>query len=457
MSINPLGAPINYTATMPDLSQAFQGFGEALQGVQQRHQADALRQQYAADLQSTLANPTQQAWGALIAKYPQQREAFAKSAELYGKDKVQNEFWQGMEVSNALENGNPDVAKAKLTELVAARKNSGQPAGIYEQVLSALDNGNIQGAQGATNMALSMLDPDAFQKALKNKVEAGTTEAQIAAAKSKAEKEGYEAKQTPQRLALEAAKTMGEIRNIDSQIGERAARLNLDRDKLQSDVEMKLYEFGQKNAQLDTDGRKLVNDSVVAAVAAGQTAGLMDDLATRLEQAGGGYGGLSRASEWFKEATGNQNYMSELRKEYVRLKNNQAIKSLPPGPATDKDIDMAMRGFPSDTADASTIASFLRGMSKMNNLTAATENAKAEWVNSVGSLGRATRDVVVDGVKVPAGMSFVDFTKNYVANKAKQSATETQQQALPQRSYMRWAKPQGTPQAGQLGSGTYGQ
>lgn len=223
MSINPLGGPINYTATMPDLTQAFTGFNAALQDLGQMRQADALRQQYAADLQSTLANPTQQAWAALIAKYPQQREAFAKSAELYGKEKMQNEFWQGMEVSNALENGNPDVAKAKLTELVAARKNSGQPAGIYEQVLSALDNGNIQGAQGATNMALSMLDPDAFQKALKNKVEAGTTEAQIQEAKAKANKTEAEASSAATAAKFAESKAVMDLRMSDEQIKKWAA------------------------------------------------------------------------------------------------------------------------------------------------------------------------------------------------------------------------------------------
>lgn len=465
--------PIDYLSMLPQkgLAESFTsglqsglGFRQVLDLRKKEEEAKAAKEQYANDLQQTLANPTQQAWGALIAKYPGQREAFAKSAELYGKDKVQNEFWQGMEVSNALESGNPDVAKAKLTEIVTARKNSGQPAGIYEQVLTAIDNGNITGAQGATNMALSMLDPDSFQKALQNKVKAQTVGAEVAkiggeaqGAVAEGKRKTYEAKQTPQRLALESAKTMAEIRNIDSQIGERAGRLNLDRDRLQSDVEMKLYEFGQKGQTLDADGRKLVNESVVASVAAEQASGQMEDLATRLEQAGGGYGGLSRASEWFKEATGQQNYMSELRKEYVRLKNSQAIKALPPGPATDKDIDMALKGFPSETADSATIASFLRGMAKMNNLTAATEQAKAEWVNSVGSLGRANRDVVVDGVQVPAGMSFVDFTKNYIGNKVKQSTTQAQQQAVPQRSYMRWANPQGAAPAGQLGSGTFGQ
>lgn len=466
--------PINYTAMMPqiDLGQTIlQGLqtGAAFNAMRDRRKeqerANLAQEQYRKDLQGALNNPSQQTWAGMIAKYPGQREAFSKSAELIGKDKSQNEFWQGMEVSNALENGAPDIAREKLTEIVTARKNSGQPPGIYEQVLTAIDSGNIKGAQGATNMALSMLDPDNFQKALQNRVKVATTGAEISKAGSEAKKLGAEATQaqleagqTPERLKLESAKGRAEIRNIDSQVSERAQRLGLDRDKLQSDVEMKLYEFGRNENKLDGDGRKLVNDAVVSSVAANQVAGQMEDLAQRLDATGGGYGAAAKAYEWLKEATGNQDYMTELRKEYVRIKNSQAIKMLPPGPATDKDIALAMSGFPSETSDARTISSFLRGMAKMNNLTSATETAKAEWVNSVGSLGRAKNDIEVDGIKVPAGMSFMDFTKGYVQKKAKQGETETKQQAVPQRGYMRWATPQAASAApGTLGSGTFNQ
>lgn len=442
--------PIDYSSMMPqvDLSKSvLSGLVSGMQikqAMQQQEQAKKLQEQYRQDLQGALNNPTQETWAAMIAKYPGQREAFAKSAEIYGKERIKNESTQGMEISNALENNAPDVARAKLVEIVTARKNSGQPPGIYEQVLTAIDNGNIKGAQGAVNMALSMADPDGFQKMLQNRLKAATMSADVVKAGAEAQKAGAEAQrsqleagQTPERLQLEAAKGRAEIRNIDSQVSERANRLGLDKDKLQSEVEMKLYEFGQK-----TDGKvdsKLVNDSVIASVAAGQAAGQLNDLATRLEQAGGGYGAAAKASEWFKEATGQQNYMTELRKEFVRLRNSEAMKMLPPGPATDKDIELVMKGFPSDTADARSIASFLRGMAKLNNLSSATENAKAEWVNSVGSLGRAKRDVEVDGVKVPAGMSFIDFSKNYVRQKAAQNESQAQQQQVPERKYQRWA------------------
>lgn len=471
--------PINYMAMMPQIDLA-QSLGQGLQAgmlfrknqqeMQAAEQAKVAKEQYRTDLQNALQNPTQATWAAMIAKYPGQREAFAKSAEMYGKDKVQAEFNQGIEISNALESNKPEIAQARLEEIVAARKNSGLQPGMFGQILDQLKAGNIKGAQGATNFALSAIDPENFEKASKARVSAGTVSAEIAKPFAEVEKLGAETVKTraettktvqetalaPQRLALEAQQTAAELRDIESKIQERSARLGLDRDRLQSEVETKLYEWQQKNGTLEPDARKIVNESAVASVTASQAAGQMEDLASRLEKQGGGYGAAAKASEWLKDATGSQDYMSELRKEYVRVRNSQAIKMLPPGPATDKDIELAMRGFPSETADSQTLAAFLRGMAKLNNVAAATETAKAEWVNSVGSLGRSKRDVVVDGITVPAGMSFADFAKNYVGQKTKQAEVQTQQQALPNRSYMRWSK-QSTAAPGQIGSGTFGQ
>jgi hypothetical protein len=119
------------------------------------------------------------------------------------------------------------------------------------------------------------------------------------------------------------------------------------------------------------------------------------------------------------------------------------MKMLPPGSASDKDVVMAMGGFPPETADAKTMASFLRGMAKLNQYTAVSENAKAEWVNAVGHLGKPKTDINVDGVNVPAGSTFTDFARQYMANKVEQRQTQAAQQQVQGRSYMRWAQPQG--------------
>ena len=57
---------------------------------------------------------------------------------------------------------------------------------------------------------------------------------------------------------------------------------------------------------------------------------------------------------------------------------------------------------------------FLRGMAKAQNYEAFLEDAKSEWVNSVGYLGKPKKDIEINGITVQAGSSFSDFAPKYV-------------------------------------------
>lgn len=195
--------------------------------------------------------------------------------------------------------------------------------------------------------------------------------------------------------------------------------------------------------KLSESGLKIVNESATNAINAEQLASRNLNLASELEKMGGGYGAATSFAEWFKQSTGNQGAMTALRQEYTRLRNSQAIKSLPPGPATDKDIQLALKGFPPENADSKVISSFLRGVAKLNQIEAVTEGAKSEWVNSVGSLGRSKRDIDIGGTMVPAGTTFVEFARQFVDKKAENLGKEQGQANVGSRSYMKYAKPQG--------------
>jgi hypothetical protein len=165
--------PINYMAQIPQVNLA-QSLGEGLRlgvGIREMQekreaaqQAAQMKQQLAADLAAAQANPTQTTWANMITKYPQFREAFGDASKMYGQERVDNEFFAGAEVSNALEKGNVDVASARLDTIIEARKNSKQPVGVYEQIRESLKSGDIKGAQSGTNFALAVLNPDKFKK-----------------------------------------------------------------------------------------------------------------------------------------------------------------------------------------------------------------------------------------------------------------------------------------------------
>ena len=437
--------PINYNIDVQNpFESALKGYQVGLAMKQQ--QAQLQMQQ---DLAKLATNPDAgaQDYASMMVRYPQLSEHFKRSWDVLSADQQQSKLSQATQVYSALQTGNNDVAVDLLNKQAQAYRNAGkdQPAKDAETMAKLIQMRPDVAKTSAALGLSAILGPDKFattfatlgdqqraQELQPGKVALGNAEATIKQA---------EARNTPQRLALESQLKGAQIRDIDSNIATRAGQLGLDRDKLQSEVEMKLYELGQKNNQLDDGAKKIINDSTVGAVAATQASGQMLDLATRLEKQGGGYGAFSTASEWLKGATGNQDVVTQIRQEYARIRNNQALKMLPPGPASDKDIAMAMQGFPKETADAATMASFLRGMAKLNQYTAATENAKSEWVNAVGHLGKPKQDINVGGVNVPAGTTFADFASKYVGQQAGQLGVQQGQAQVPQRSYMKYATP----------------
>jgi hypothetical protein len=200
------------------------------------------------------------------------------------------------------------------------------------------------------------------------------------------------------------------VKNVQSQISNRAAALNLNAQTTAATVAEKLASISDKANSLPADTRKLVNDSALLASTSKQSANQMNDLANRIESIGG-YGAASRLSEFAKSAIGAEGYETSLRQEYTRVRNSQAIKALPPGPATDKDIELALSGFPKNTADSKLVAQFLRGMAKLQDIDAAVSNAKTDWLaQNNGTLTRAGKTFIAGDFTVRPGESFNDFT-----------------------------------------------
>ena len=77
--------------------------------------------------------------------------------------------------------------------------------------------------------------------------------------------------------------------------------------------------------------------------------------------------------------------MSNLRKEYFKVRASEVIKNLPPGAASDADIAMAKEGFPSDKANGKQVASFLRGVAKLKGLERKLNEFKANYISENGS------------------------------------------------------------------------
>jgi hypothetical protein len=261
MAINPLQAPTNYMAQVPqvDLAKSLTSglqlgtiYREAQDKQIEQQRLQQVRQQFSDDLQAAQADGSQKAWTGMIAKHPQFREAFAAVSEGVGKERVNTEFTQGFEISNALENNAPDIAMSRVQTIIEAKKNAGEPTKIYEDVLFALQNGNVKGAQSGVNLALIATDPKRFEESVKARTTAATAPSTVTEAVAKADK-----------AVADATTAQATATNADEKAAADAAKAKADADKAKVDaryaeknalaeLEKKAADLGLTKAQTDT-------------------------------------------------------------------------------------------------------------------------------------------------------------------------------------------------------------
>jgi hypothetical protein len=115
-------------------------------------------------------------------------------------------------------------------------------------------------------------------------------------------------------------------------------------------------------------------------------------------------GVFTRATDALGDAFGSQSEGRRFRQEFERLRSSEVVRALPPGPATDRDIQLFSRGFPSPEADAETVKQFLRGVARMAAYEADYNRFRGMFMDAnSGSMGRARRSFEIDGVTIPAG------------------------------------------------------
>lgn len=444
--------PINYNIDVQSPFQAaLQGFqgGLAIRNAEQQAAAQkeqivaqqaqrARQQQMQRELATVSQNPSTENIARISVAYPELSEQLKRSFDMTNPGEQAAKLSHGMQVYFALNSGKSDVAEELLRKQALAEKNSGNTRAA--QAATAMADSvklNPQFVQANTGALLSaVMGPDKFSEtfaklgdeARKNALAPAEQEKAVAEASLKT----TEAVTAPEKIRVTNA-------NIRSEIANRIGRLGLDRDKLQSEMQLELYKLNQQKGTIPEDARKIVNSATMDAAVSAQGAAKLNSLATRVEEIGSSWGKFSSAKEGLASLLGNETAYTDVRNEYTRLANSAAIKAFRSSGATgatsDKDIKFAMEGVPEATAKPERMAQFLRGMAKLQDLDAATQSAQAEWVSEVHSLAKAPRDIEVAGVKVPAGMTFDKFAQKVIERKVKENETMRTIQSAPYGSF----------------------
>ena len=478
--------PINYGVQIADPTQSFLSAFQTGASIQESRLKQEQQQQQLANqklIQEGFAklrqpNATAADYANLAMVLPEtQAKSVRESFNMLSGERQNAALQQSGQVFSAFRSGQPEIAISLLDRQIEGKRNSGDEEGAKfletwrnvakenpkatedyfgftisqmpggdKVIESAVKLGGELRAQAKAPAELTqaiaaadkaVAEATTAQATATNAADRAKADADKAVADANAAK--VKAKYAEQVEIAGLNKTNWDINNLRSQIGDRSARLNLDTQKTAADVAAKMSDIQKNLSDIPADTRKLINESAVLAATSKQSAGQFNDLAKRLDEAGGGYGVFSSASDFLKKGAGFQGGMTQLRQEYTRLRNTAAIKSLPPGPATDKDIAMALKGFPSDNASAGDLSSFLRGMAKLQDVDASINNAKTDWLaQNNGTLTRAKNTFVAGDYATKPGETFNDFSQRIIGDVSKkyqspeQTAEERRQQLISQ-------------------------
>lgn len=439
-------SPIDYSIDVATpLQSAMQGyqFGMGIRDDQQK-QAALVQQQAAAQQQqqvirSLVANPNAgaQDYANAALLVPGMHEQLKQSWDTKSAAQQQTHLNEVGQYYAAIKSGSPQVA----ADLMTHRADALEASGAAPQEIQAL-RAQAQAVSEHPEFARTMMGMMLSSLPGGDKVIAGAAAlggdqraedlapAAVKKANAEAVKSGVDANVAVATLPAAIEKPIIDNKNVLSQIAERSAKLGIDRDRLTSETQTKLLELNQKFGEMPEYVAKDVNSATTSAIASAQSADKMRGLADQIDKAAGELGGgvSAKTGELWKRTFGDQNELSRIRSEYSRIVTPAAMaayKQVASGSTSDKDIETAMIGVPSDTASPDTMAAFLRGAAKLQTYSAVLDNAKSEWLAANKNLGKTKSDLEIDGTKVPAGATFKTFVDSYLPRKIEQANAAT--------------------------------
>ncbi|WP_336993572.1 phage DNA ejection protein [Lelliottia amnigena] len=196
-------------------------------------------------------------------------------------------------------------------------------------------------------------------------------------------------------------------------------RLALD----QQEFGLKLQQAQEKAKQLITEAPKLsvnmekgIETAVNNATASSNSADSMSALAQQFRQEKPTTGLFGNANNMFSKLTGSETALRDLRIRQNAIINSQVLKYLPPGPATDRDVNIAREGAPSSWDDPEIVANWLDANARLERRNAQFNEFKSEWMSANGNPGQSRNGGQVLGMDVKKGESLGSAVKRYMAD-----------------------------------------
>ncbi|EFC0899827.1 acyltransferase [Escherichia coli] len=383
--------------------QALQGITSTMQGLQQydqQKQEAAFRKDYASAIQSGDRQQVRD----LMTKYPGQLEKIQSGMKWADED--QRNSIGTLAAGARLAASSPEAMQSWLQnnakELTRVGVDPNNVAQMYQQNPSGF-------GEFVDHLGMSALGPNDYfnvqDKMAGREIDRGSLAETI-----RSNQAGEALQARGQNLSYQSAMTGH---------GLAAERLALDKQKFGFEVQQaqkKADELINAAPKLSVNMEKAIEKSAGDAAASRNAADSMTTLADTLEKEKPTPGLFGNAENMFTKLTGQDNYLRDMRIRFNQLANAQATKLLPPGPASDKDIEFARKGIPSETDNPMVMARWLRGMAKMESNNAKFNEFRSEWMSANGSPGQSDRNRNIMGMDVKKGESLNSAAKRFLSS-----------------------------------------
>ncbi len=383
--------------------QALQGITSTMQGLQQydqQKQEAAFRKDYA----SAIKSGDRQQVRDLMTKYPGQLEKIQSGMKWADED--QRNSIGTLAAGARLASSSPEAMQSWLQnnakELTRVGVDPNNVAQMYQQNPSGF-------GEFVDHLGMSALGPNDYFN-VQDKMAGREIDRGRLAETIRSNQAGEALQARGQNLSYQSAMTGH---------GLAAERLALDKQKFGFEVQQaqkKADELINAAPKLSVNMEKAIEKSAGDAAASRNAADSMTTLADTLEKEKPTPGLFGNAENMFTKLTGQDNYLRDMRIRFNQLANAQATKLLPPGPASDKDIEFARKGIPSETDNPMVMARWLRGMAKMESNNAKFNEFRSEWMSANGSPGQSDRNRNIMGMDVKKGESLNSAAKRFLSS-----------------------------------------
>ncbi|HDX5474032.1 TPA: phage DNA ejection protein [Escherichia coli] len=382
--------------------QALQGLGSVAQTYQaaKQQEADAaFQKEYAAAIQSGDRQQVRD----LMTKYPGQLEKIQSGMKWADED--QRNSIGTLAAGARLAASSPEAMQSWLqnnaNELVRVGVDPNNVAQMYQQNPSGF-------GEFVDHLGMAALGPiDYFN--VQDKMAGREIDRGRLAETIRSNQAGEALQARGQNLSYQSAMTGHNI---------AAQRLALD----QQEFGFKMQQAQEKAQQLISEAPKLsvnmekgIETAVNNATASSNSANSMSALAQQFRAEKPTTGLFGNAQNMFAKLTGSDTTLRDLRIRQNALVNSQVLKFLPPGPATDKDVEIVRQGAPTDMDNPETVARWLDAMANLERRNAQFNEFKAEWMSANGNPGQSRNGGQILGLDVKKGESLGSAVKRYMS------------------------------------------